>query len=736
MAEAAADLRQAPQKAPTSPPAAPPAPAVPLQVVVSNPAPNDNGSNGNGAETPPLPAAPPPTPQPAPAQNNAGSFIMVRDRFTIYCDRPIPSLDMPNALAYEVADRKQEGRPLYALICKPEMPTRISVMRVLKGLDIPSVLHMVDWGVAEWPPIDRKCVIVIYARPMGGRVMDTMASTFKRIPDHQFVRMIVKPIADGLVELGLKGVAHRAIRPDNLYFMDEARTKIVLGDCVTAIPAHDQPVVTETIESGSALPTGRGGGNYADDMYSFGVSTLILAVGRNPLQGVPDAEIIRRKIATGSYATLVGDERMPVSLIECLRGLLTDDPEQRWQPTNIDLWLNGKRLTPIQAKAEPQSQRPLRFADQEFHSVRPLSYAMYLNWDKAYSIIGDGTLEIWIRRGLELNDLADGIAAAMKSSNAMAGGNKSDMEDLITARVLMLMDPKMPVRHRDFRCFVDGFGQSLAVAMLCKQKLQPHTEFISRDLWRHWIGAQTAMQAAENKQFEDVFRDLKNYLKDPNSGAGIERCVYELNEWQPCMSPLIESQYIMEVKSVLPALDTATKNANTKLWPVDRHVAAFLRARYAKGTGTQIDAMNDSRPDRATIGMLSVLAIVQWRLGPEALYNLAGWCGGLMGPVINSYQNRNKRKEIEKELPKLVRKGNLAELYNFLANPEERQRDAEGFTWAKAEYASAKRMIYDLEHGQVDRQESAIKSGRQMGAAGAFVIMLLTLLITILTKLL
>jgi hypothetical protein len=146
--------------------------------------------------------------------------------------------------------------------------------------------------------------------------------------------------------------------------------------------------------------------------------------------------------------------------------------------------------------------------------------------------------------------------------------------------------------------------------------------------------------------------------------------------------------------------------------------------------------MNDPRPDRATIGMLSVLAIVQWRLGPEALHGLASWIGGLMTPVINSYQNRNKRRELEKELPKLVRKGNLAEIYNFLDNPEERQRDAEGFSWAKAEYASAEKQIYDLEHGQVDRQESAIKQGRQIGAAGAFVIMLLTLLFTLLAKLL
>jgi hypothetical protein len=45
---------------------------------------------------------------------------------------------------------------------------------------------MVDWGAAEWPPANRKCVIVIYHRPLGGRVVDNLTSVAARIPDHQF----------------------------------------------------------------------------------------------------------------------------------------------------------------------------------------------------------------------------------------------------------------------------------------------------------------------------------------------------------------------------------------------------------------------------------------------------------------------------------------------------------------------------------------------------------------------
>ena len=69
MAEAATDLRPAPESAP---PAATPAAPTPL--------------------------TPAPEPVVAPS-STGGSYITVRDRFTIFCDRPLPSLDMPNALA-------------------------------------------------------------------------------------------------------------------------------------------------------------------------------------------------------------------------------------------------------------------------------------------------------------------------------------------------------------------------------------------------------------------------------------------------------------------------------------------------------------------------------------------------------------------------------------------------------------------------------------------------------------
>ena len=50
------------------------------------------------------------------------------------------------------------------------------------------------------------------------------------------------------------GLTHRAIRPDNLFFLDEAREILVMGDCVTAPAGFHQPPLLEPIERTMASP--------------------------------------------------------------------------------------------------------------------------------------------------------------------------------------------------------------------------------------------------------------------------------------------------------------------------------------------------------------------------------------------------------------------------------------------------------------------------------------------------
>ena len=96
--------------------------------------------------------------------------------------------------------------------------------------------------------------------------MEEEPSTYNNI-EHMMVS--VDGIIEGLEQLSNRGVTHRSLRHDNLFFSDETREKVVLGDFVSTSAGFDQPVVYETIERGMADEGGRGSGLLGADTPGF-----------------------------------------------------------------------------------------------------------------------------------------------------------------------------------------------------------------------------------------------------------------------------------------------------------------------------------------------------------------------------------------------------------------------------------------------------------------------------------
>lgn len=663
----------------------------------------------------------------------AAAPVSLRDRFEIHPAKPIPSLDMPSAKAYEVQDKRGAGRALYGLICRPDSLQRPLVMRSLRGMQNAGMLQFIEGGVVDWLPAGRKLVAAIYERPAGGKLMADLNGTCEVVPDQLFAKKIIKPLHSALQELQTRSITHRAIRPDNIYLFDTKGDRLVLGDCVTAPPGYDNDPTFEPLETALCMPEGRGSGHYSDDMFSLGVTLLFLMLGYNPTRGRTTDEVMRMRLQQGSYATLVGENRVPISMIEVLRGLLHDDSRERWTLETLDLWLNGRRMTPLQPRMEKRSQRTLKIGDVEYSTARGVAYGLMTNWSKAGTLIQEGKVEVWLRRGLEDNERADAMVTAAKVVEAMQG-DKTTMTDLIIARTIMVLAPDAPLCFRNVRCTLEGFGPALAHAVLRKGDLKPFADIITREVVKFWVQAQPVYNP-ENTQADGSFKELRALLLNNAKGFGIERVTYELNESMPCQSPYLEGEFVTEIKELLPALEAASKSADTKQWPVDRHVAAFVVARYERDLKPQLTAMNEGGAERNALGMLSLLAVLQWRLGPEALFGLTSWLGGLVTPVINSYHSRDRRKRLEREIPRVVRKGSLPELYNLLDNAEERGSDGEGFERAKAEYAEARRQVAALETGQASRDENAVRLGHQAAAIASVAVGLVTIVILLFVRL-
>jgi hypothetical protein len=652
-----------------------------------------------------------------------GEPVSLRDRYQIDPTQHIPELDMPNARAFVASDKRNNQRNLYALVCEGSLPPRINLMRKLRGVTAVGLIPLVEWGTIDWPPLEGRCVAVIYERPMGGRVMKSMDGVFHPISDQQFVKTIVKPLVAALTEIQANSTVHRAIRPTNLYWLDREQTKIALGDCTTSPPAHDQPVICETVESGMASPGGRGAGYYPEDLYALGVTLVILSVGRCAQCHESDDAILSAKINNGSYATVVGDERVPLGVIELARGLLAEDIEQRWTLDSIDMWMNGRRMNPTQNKQDKRSQRPFIFRGTEYYTRRSLAHALALDWEAGAVPLMEGKVEVWLRRGLEFQELADSLASVIQASGARAK-DVGMARDMAMASALTLMDPAAPIRYGRLRIHFEAFGTALAISLTKKEDIRPYVDLVQKDFSKTWIASQENF-STEHGRYGAEFREMQTYLTQATKGGGVERCLYEMTEYVACRSSLLKDQCVLEIGDLLPALERVSGKVDTKIPPTDRHVVAFIAARYAKDTMPQIHALNDLDPRKSALGMLAVLALIQWKMGPQSLPGLASWLGGLMAPVIDSYKSRERQKRFRKELPKLVRKGSLPELFQLLDDAEERQADFDDFTVARQQFAQAAQQVAALESGNFRVSENSERLGQQTAASISAAIALL-----------
>ncbi|MCW8861158.1 MAG: protein kinase family protein, partial [Rhodospirillales bacterium] len=158
-----------------------------------------------------------------------------------------------------------------------------------------------------------------------------------------------------------------------------------------------------------------------------------------------------------------------------------------------------------------------------------------------------------------------------------------------------------------------------------------------------------------------------------------------------------------------------------------RHIAAFIAVHFTQNVENHLTAFASKDPEVSALGMLSLLAIMQWRLAPNStLLALSSWLGGLMGPALVIYHSHTTRRQIEREIPKLVRKGSLPEIFNLLDNAQKREEDLTAFREAQKEYAETEGEIDRLKTAGADSEEN-VRIGNQTAAVISIILMMIVL---------
>ena len=649
--------------------------------------------------------------------------VDLNKRFEIMPGAPIGKLDSPTASAFVARDRVFGYDDLFALVCDTDVVARRDVLPKIRDLMGGAMLRLMDWGIVEWPNDGKRHFVIILEQPAGDALMTDLGGEIAPMDELELTRVILPSVISALGQLSANRITHRAIRPDNIFYTDETRQGVMLGENASAPAGYNQPVMFETTDFGMAMPEGRGPGTTADDIYALGVTMLMLLLGHNPVADIDDHDLIAAKIKEGSYRTLLGGKQVVPPMREPLRGMLSDDPAKRWSLEDLEMWLNGRRLSPMQPSLAERAQRPFRFEGEIYYCCRSLAHGLARDWRSASLMVKQGNIARWVRRSIGDEERAEAIDAALGVAKVSRGPLKGPSADIaLVSRVCIALDPAAPIRYKGFSSTFWGLEQAMAATFQHKGRAQVFAEMILHDLPIFWLQLQK-MTAADVAAKTRSFERLAEYLKNPRLGFGIERCLYAFNPTQHCLSPFIEADQVVHISELLPALDRVGRS-RPEVVPIDRHIAAFIGARFKENVDQPLtEFANKNNQERSALGLLNVLALLQWRLGPPELPGLANWVGEHLTPVVASFHNRAERLRLENELPRFIAKGDLSELFNFLADSGRRERDQMGFAQASEAYAVAESEIDQLKSG-IANPERARTAGHRLAVGVTMVLSL------------
>lgn len=603
-----------------------------------------------------------------PLSKETSKKVLIKDRFEINFDASIPWLNNNGATAYAVSDRIDTARKLFALVCDGETSPRLSILPYLKSIDNPALLKLVEFGTVCLPETKKHRMVLIYEMPLGGKVFENGVCTLDFKNNHEKFKNVILSFLVLSETLKSMNITHRAIRPDNLYFIDENKSEIVIGDCIAAFPAYYQPAIYESIESLYADKLTRGNGNEKNDIYSIGMTALALYVGHEISTNITDAETLRLKIRKSSFSFISSVEKIPTDFSSLFKGMLNDDSGLRWGYSQVLSFFSGKQVSLGNNSSSERPKRALNIDGEKVYMPRDVVYSMHNNISEAYDLIIRGKLSDWAKNGLENEKLASQIDAIVKQELSSAGN-----KDLTIARISILIDHSLPIRYRNISFFPDGIAKAVFYEMKNKKSIKDYNDIFSTDLIKLWYQMQESLRAPGN------ITEFRVYIMRSEIGYGIERIIYDIDNDLPCISSLFENEFVSSAPQVLKALNASFEQINITSQPYDRSIIAFLRCKMGKKIDNYLAGLYSNRSEIKASAILQLYSMMQTKFGPSELVNLARWLVNYCKPMILVYHNKKYQKYLEKELVKIYQHGKLYEILNLLENEAALEKDRNDF---------------------------------------------------------
>lgn len=640
------------------------------------------------------------------SQMTSDGRLMIGKDVEIFPDRECPSLASPGTTAYEAKDRHLAGEQ-FVLLCGRSAVPRVTAIGSYKGLKNKNILRLIDAGIVDWASEHRQKFALVFEKPGGKKILDSVDAQPIHVSEDRLIQSVIEPALRALVAFRDVDMVHGAINAENLYLAGTgAAETLILGECLSSAPSWRQNPLYEVPSRAVAQPSGRGPGTITDDLYALGVCVAMIARGENLLRGKSTQQIIYEKIELGSYATVIGRERIPGGISEFLRGVLNDDKKHRWDIDEALQWLEGRRLSPKQAHVVLKAARPLVFHGQKYWDLRSLSQTFSENVSEAASEIEEKQFEAWLKHNFE-------DKALEARFDQIWPREKNAPRERLVSNMCMALDPFGPVRYKGLSVFPAGFGTALAYATAKGDDIQVYGELISQQFFSAWIG-QIFDDVPDASMWTVMLERCRSALTQRMPGYGIERVLYMLSLEVACLSPMLRDHFVLTPGGLLQALEDVSRHADRPDSVLDRHMIAFISVREPKMIDPHFGYINAHVRGHQMIGVIRTLASIQRRFSVGPVPGVCSWLVSQAESMIELLHDRDLREELSKKLNSLQGSGNLMSLLDLVDNPLATRDDAQRFAVARQEYEALVTEKNEIENYLKRRQFFGRASGRQI----------------------
>lgn len=649
-------------------------------------------------------------------------------RFSVQTEAPLAHLDTPGGTAYAAQSLAEPGRTVYALVHDPHTPHRQHVAESLIANPIPGMTGPLaqEVVVIPTPAGEQERLVSFVELPKGKPLFKGKAAglpmTRERLTDN-----IIPALIYGLVTLHDRGLTHRAIRPGNIYFAPDDPRSATLGDGFSAPAGATYDPIYETLDRCFAESHARGEGEPADDLYALGVTVLALVLGRPPGADKSAKELLEARVAQGSFRAAMGNAKLPHALHKLVRGLMADDPKQRWQMSDVLTWIDGHETDSRPSLAHWALSQPVRFAGVRHHDRRLLADAMARNADLAFEFFSDKNTITWLR------SLTGGDAVGERIEKLLTGGLFGSQRlgtrarHMELAKVCQILHPTGPFRYYGWSIAPDGLGPAVARVFHGQDRAQLARlhELMSERL----IGKLAEIAALDNpgNGVSKTVQAVATFAGRSTLGFGLERALYQLNPKLTCLSQKFAGKIVDTETRLLTALDRLSE-AGAKEGLMDRHIAAFCASRIpqAEPMIRRLDP-EGAGSGKTALALLELFARLQQKFKVEALPSLASALAAEIKPLARSLRFKNRREQFLAALDKAAKSGDLTRMHAALDFANAESKDREEFSRAAQLFAIIEAERKKLGRGLDPHNARAARRGQQIAAGLATLVLLATI---------